>query len=72
MPGNLPVLYPEGTGIPKSQQKRIRIRGPQIIKFMVEIEHAYPNINIMLCGKSGFNVASSILKRMAEKIEANE
>lgn len=63
--------YPVGSGIPKKVWKSIKLRGPFIIKRMIEIERDYSNINITLCGEQGKMIASSVFKRIIEKIEIN-
>lgn len=57
--------YPVGSGIPKYKWKYLKIRGPFILKRMVEMMRDH-NVNILLCGDKGKDVASNIFKRIVE------
>ena len=61
--------YPVGSDVPKYKWKKIRIRGPYIMKCLTEIQINYPNINVVFCGSHGKEIASNIFKRIVEKVK---
>lgn len=62
------INYPVGSGIPPKIWKKIRFKGPSILKKMIEIQYDYPNVHIWCVGDKGKEVATSILKRTMEQL----
>lgn len=63
--------YPVGSGIPRHKWKKLRFRGPYILKVTTEMMVKY-NTKFILCGNSGKEVASNIFKRMIEHVEQSD
>ena len=57
--------FPKGTDIPKRRQRFMKLRGPFLLKTLVEIQQKY-KIPILFCGDKGQEVCSSICKRFIE------
>ena len=60
------ISFPVGSGIPKSQWKKLKIRGPFVLRRMCEIMTQNPNIKILPCGPKGKDVALSLFKRVIQ------
>jgi len=63
------IHYPNLTKLPPSLKRTIKLRGPYLLKKIVEIQ-LDTNVKIMFCGNAGnaFAAASSILKNLGERI----
>jgi ERCC4-type nuclease len=60
------VSYPEGSTVPRYLWRKIRVKGPYIIKKMVEFHLVY-NTKIILCGQYGQAVATGIIRGVIEQ-----
>ena len=63
-------IFPQGSGIPKPQQAKIKISGSYIMKVLSEIQTKY-DIHVVTCmnDKYAEHVAINIMKRVSEIIE---
>ena len=61
------LKYPVGSGIPAYKWKYLVIKGPQILKLMLEFEIKY-RTKFILAGEHGQAVATSIFKRVMESV----
>lgn len=61
--------FPKGPGVPKAASSSSRMNGPFMLKRINELQIKY-GVNFMFCGNTygGFVTASSIFKRVVEKI----
>jgi|TARA_R100000900_G_scaffold137044_1_gene115302 ERCC4-type nuclease len=59
------IDYPKNSGIPYRQRNQLRFKGPFILKRLLEFQMKYKT-KILLCGRRGKEVASSIFKRVLE------
>ena len=46
-------IYPEGSDIPKSKWKKLKIKGPFIMGFLASIQLEY-GINVLMCGNRDY------------------
>jgi len=63
------INFPENSGIPKRQQKRVRVTGKYMLKALIEFQLWY-NTKIIFCGSkyNAFLITNSIFKRVNELI----
>lgn len=62
------IVFPKWSGIPKRQQKYMKMRGPIILAKTLNLNVSYPQVQVVFCGKAhGKQVAHSIFKRMIHK-----
>ena len=63
------INFPENTGVPKKQQKRVRVTGKYMLKALIEFQLWY-NTKIIFCGSkyNAFLITNSIFKRVNELI----
>jgi hypothetical protein len=59
------VRFPQGTHIPAKRKKYMKIRGPFLLKRILELQREY-NVPFIFCGKHGRDVCASIFKRFME------
>lgn len=64
------VRFPEGSGIPESKWPDLRVSAQFILKVLTEYHLRYKT-RIIMAGKSGFVQASSLLKRIHERLHAS-
>jgi ERCC4-type nuclease len=66
------VMYPQGSNIPKKMWKKVKVRGPLILKKLSEIQVNY-DVHIVFAGNADNAVyaATNIMKRIHEKYEIN-
>jgi len=57
--------FPANSKIPYNKRKYIKVRGPFILKRLLELAMTY-NVQILFCDDYGREVASSIFKRVVE------
>ena len=57
--------FPKNSKIPYNKRKYIKVRGPFILKRLLELAITY-NVQVLFCGEHGRDVASSIFKRVVE------
>ena len=57
--------FPRGSDIPKRKQKYLKLRGPFLLKTMLELQQKY-SVPFVFCGTRGQEVCSSIFKRFIE------
>lgn len=60
------VRFPEGSGIPRTKWPELRVTPQLMMAKLHEIQIAHPTISILLVGKRGREVASSLFKRIVE------
>jgi hypothetical protein len=62
------LVFPKWSGIPKRQQKYMKMTGPVILAKTLNLNVSYPQVQVIFCGKvHGKQVARSIFKRMIDK-----
>ena len=59
------MTFPKGTKIPAYKKKFLKIRGPFLLKRIIELQKEY-NVPFVFCGKYAKEVCSSIFKRFME------
>lgn len=59
------VKFPKGAKIPAYQRKFLKVRGPFLLKRIIELQKKY-DVPFMFCGKYAREVCSSIFKRFME------
>ena len=59
------VDFPVGSDIPKRKQRYMKLRGPFLLKTIIELERKY-DVPFVFCGTKGKEVCSSIFKRFME------
>ena len=60
------ISFPVGSGIPEHRWQYSRLSPQVLLKRFHEIQIAHPTIHVILAGKEGRNVASSLFKRVIE------
>jgi ERCC4-type nuclease len=60
------MMWPQGSGIPKSRQQYMRINKHYILKKFWELQRDYPHISFLFVGRHGKDVVSSLFKRIVE------
>jgi len=62
------LRFPEGSGIPPSKLKLIKMTGKMVLKLLTEVQLEY-GINVMFCGSpsNAFTMTTCVMKRIYEK-----
>lgn len=60
------LQYPVGAKLPPWIKRKVRAKGPFILLRYIEITQRHPNVQIILAGNRGQEVARSIFKRTVE------
>jgi len=62
------LRFPEGSDIPKSKLKNVKMTGKLILKLLTEVQLEY-DLNVLFCGSpaSAFTMTTCIMKRIYEK-----
>jgi hypothetical protein len=55
--------YPKGSGLPFYLHRKIKVRGPLLLKKTIELQLEYPNVQFVFAGAAGRSYAISLLKR---------
>jgi hypothetical protein len=63
------VQHPIGSGIPKSRFWQVKVKGPFLLKRLIEIQLDH-RCQIVFAGDRGKEYASSIFKRVVERAQA--
>lgn len=59
------MRFPYGAGLPKSKIPFVRVRGPFILRRLMEFQINYP-VKIILAGRHGMDVAHQIFRRVID------
>jgi ERCC4-type nuclease len=59
------MRFPYGAGLPKSKIPFVRVRGPFILRRLMEFQINYP-VKIILAGRHGMDVAHHIFRRVLD------
>ena len=59
------VNFPKGTKIPSYKKRYMKVRGPFLLKRIIELQKKY-DVPFMFCGEHAKEVCSSIFKRFME------
>ncbi len=62
------MRFPEGTGIPKYKWRYLRVTPSLLLKRHQEIQLQHPRLHVEFVGPHGKEYASSLFKRMAERV----
>jgi hypothetical protein len=67
------LKFPEGSGIPKWQQKNVRVSGKYLLKCLLEFQLWY-DTKVLFCGSkyNAFLVTNSLFKRLNEMLYNDE
>lgn len=64
--------FPRGSDIPYQQRKRVRVRGPLLLKRLHELQLSYPHVRTQFVGGSGKSYCLSLFKRLTEQDNVEE
>jgi hypothetical protein len=63
------IKFPRGSGIPKHKWKYLKMKGPLLLKKVLELIRDF-NVKFLFAGDHGQEVANSLFKRIQEKVDA--
>lgn len=60
------VGYPYVPSVHPAVRKKVRVRGPYLLRKHLELEQAHPNVRFVFAGTAGKAFAASVFKRVVE------